>query len=182
MNAIKQLKQDAADKRDAAIRAAKLEYNETVQKIAELDARLKGQARPRPTQKTKIADIIWSVLPGDRTFTLTDVMGALEAAEPERRWVKQSVYVNLNRFLKAGAIKRVKRSGHKQPAVFAMPEVDVECDKTMLDWAKQIDGWESTPAVELMVKMTEAGYQMESEPTRAVRSLERELKKIIETH
>ncbi len=101
-------------------------------------------------------------------------MGALEAAEPEKRWVKHSAYV-LNRFMKAGAIKGVKYSGHMQPAVFAMPDLDVECEKTMIEWAKEIEGWETMPAVELMVKMTEAGYEMEVAPKDAVRSLEREL-------
>lgn len=175
MNAIKQLKQEAAAKRDTAIQVAKTEYNETVQKIAELETRLKGERRPRPTRTTKIADIIWSILPSDKTFTLNDVLGALEAAEPDRRWVKQSVYVALNRFLKAGAIKRIKRSGHKQAAVFALPEVQMPEAKTMLDWAKEVDGWADMKPVELMVRMVENGYEMESEPTRAVRSLERAL-------
>ena len=139
------MKQEAAAKRDAAIKAAKTEYNETVQKIAEVESRLKGERRPRPgtrSSKPRIADIIWSVLPDEKTFTLTDVLGWLEAAQPDRRWVKQSAYVALNRFLKAGAIKRIKHAGRGQPAVFALPDVDIPEAKTMMDWAKEVDGWQ----------------------------------------
>jgi hypothetical protein len=85
------------------------------------------------TRNTKIADIIWSVLPGDKTFTLNDVLGWLEAADPDRRWVRQSLYVNLNRFLTLGSIKRVSYARPGNPALFAMPDVETPEAKTMLE-------------------------------------------------
>ena len=47
----------------------------------------------------------------------------------------------------------------------------------MLDWAKEVEGWQDLQPVELMVKMTEAGYEMEVAPKDAVRSLQRVLQK-----
>ena len=168
----------AAKKRDKAIKAAKLEYNETIQKIAELEARLKTTRTPRPgarAGKPKLADLVYEAIPDDKPFTLNDLIGTLKAKHPERNWIKQSVNVAVNRFLKAGAIKRIAHAGHKRAAVFALPEVDLPEAKTMLDWAKGIEGWREMEPVELMVKMTEAGFQMEVAPKDAVRSLEKEL-------
>lgn len=62
-------------------------------------------------------------------------------------------------------------------ALFALPDVQVETEKTMLDWAKEVEGWQDLQPVELMVKMTEAGYEMEVAPKDAVRSLQRVLQK-----
>ena len=179
MNAFKTIRERAAKKRDAAIKAAKLEYSETIQRIAELETRLNGERRPRPKAKTKLADLIYSVLPDDTTFTLTDVVGFVTAADPDRKFSKQTVYTNLNRFLKSGAIKRVAHAGHKRAAVFALSDVEVESAKTMIEWAKEVEAWQDLEPVEIMVRMVENGYEMEVEPPDAVRSLERELKKLI---
>ena len=48
----------------------------------------------------------------------------------------------------------------------------------MLDWAREVEGWEDMKPVEIMVAMTEAGYQMEVPPNEAVKSLGRALNKI----
>ena len=68
---------------------------------------------------------------------------------------------------------------HNKPALFAMPELDIECEKTMLDWAKEIEGWEDLEPVEIMVRMVENGYEMQVAPNDAVRSLEKEIVKIV---
>lgn len=49
----------------------------------------------------------------------------------------------------------------------------------MLDWAKEVEGWQDLEPVELMVKMTENGYEMEVAPKDAVRSLSRQLAKCL---
>ena len=79
--------------------------------------------------------------------------------------------------LHAGSIKRVRRATAGKSALFALIDYDAPEAKTMLDWAKDVEGWETMKPVELMVRMTEAGYALESEPNRAVASLERELSK-----
>ena len=176
----KELREIAAKKRDKAIKTIKAEYNETIQKIAEVEARLR-EPRKRPNArpgKPRIADKIFEALPTDKTFTLNDVMGTLKASHPDRKWNRQSVYVVINRLMKQGAIKQISRAGHKRAAVYALADTPFEPAKTMLDWAKEVEGWETMKPVELMVKMTEAGYEMEVAPPDAVRSLERELSKI----
>ena len=84
--------------------------------------------------------------------------------------------MTLSRLLKAGDIKRVRYAKNGGSALFALPSVEVETEKTMLDWAKEVEGWQDLEPVELMVKMTENGYQMEVSPRDAVRSLARQIK------
>ena len=180
MITFQELRRIATKKKNAAIKAIKAEYSETIQKIAELEARLKAPRKPRPNAragKPRIADLVYESLPDDKPFTLNDVLGILEASHPERDWKRHSVYVALNRFLKQGAIKRIAHSGHKRAAIFALPSVPLEPAKTMLDWAKEIEGWQGMEPVKLMVKMTENGYQMEVAPKDAVQSLKRQLEK-----
>ena len=62
-----------------------------------------------------------------------------------------------------------------QAAVFALPDVQIPESKTMLDWAKDVEEWQGMPAVEIMVAMVENGYELQSEPAQAVRSLKREM-------
>ena len=104
-------------------------------------------------------------------------MGTLKASHPDRDWNRQSVYVVINRLMRQGAIKQISRAGHKRAAVYALPDTPFEPAKTMLDWAKEVEGWETMEPVELMVKMTEAGYEMECEPKDAVYRLKRKLLK-----
>lgn len=180
MDNFKQLREIAAKKRDDAIKAAKTEFNETSQKIAELETRLKTKRMPRPNARAgrpKLADLVYEAMPDDRTFTLDDLLGVLNANHPERKWIKQSVNVAVNRFLKAGAIKRIAFAGHKRKAEFALPDTPFEPVKTMLDWARDVEGWETMQPVELMVRMTELGYELEVPPKDAVKSLEREILK-----
>ncbi len=65
MNEFRKLREAAAAKLDAAIKSAKAEHAVTIQKIAELEDRIKGKRTPRPNAKprTTLADTIYSVLP-----------------------------------------------------------------------------------------------------------------------
>ncbi len=183
MNHFQQLREIAAKKKDSAIQAAKLEYNETIQRIAELETRLKGERRPPRKNShcghTKLADLIYSVLPDDRVFSLDDVIGLVNAADPARKFSRQTIYTNLNRLLHSGDIKRVRFAGHKSTALFAMPGVEVPV-KSMADWAIEVlkDAGKPMKAVEILVSMTEKGFGMTTaSPANSVASLERELKK-----
>ena len=180
MNEFRTLRETAASKRDAAIKAAKKEYAITVEKIAELEGRLKGRRKPRAkaSPKTTLADLIYAQLPDDRTFSVDDVCGLVKNAEPDRERTRATIITNLNRMARAGSIKRVRMATTGKPVLYAMPDLDVPKARTMLDWAKDVEGWETMKPVELMVKMVENGYEMEAEPRRAVASLEREISKI----
>ena len=176
MNEFRTLREVAAAKRDAAIKRAKNEYSLTVQKIAELESRIGPKRRPRGNaKKSTLADLIYSVLPDDRTFTIDDVCGLVKDAEPERERSKATISTNVNRMLHAGSIKRVRRSTAGKPAIFSLIDYDAPEARTMLDWARDVDGWEDMKPVEVMVAMTEAGYQMEASPISAVSRLKREL-------
>ena len=183
MNEFRTLREVAAAKRDAAIKRAKDEYSLTVQKIAELESRIGPKRRPRGNaKKPTLADLIYSVLPDDRTFTIDDVCGLVKQAEPGRDRTRATISTNVNRMLHARAIKRVRRATAGKPALFALIDYDAPEARTMLDWAKEVEGWETMEPVELMVKMTEAGFEMNSEPSSAVKSLERELEKLELSH
>jgi len=159
--------------------AAKKEYNETIRKIGEISSRLTGNKVRQSSRRSKptLVDLIFDNLPDDRAFTQCDVAGILDA-HSERKYAKSSINMTISRMLKAGDIKRVQYATKDKPAMYALPQVNVECEKTMIQWAQQVNGWETMEPVELMVKMTEIGYEMECEPKRAVASLIRELKKL----
>lgn len=176
MNEFRKLREVAAAKRDAAIKVAKAEHALTVQKIAELESRIGHKRRPRGNaKKPTLADLIYSVLPDDRTFTIDGVHGLLRDAEPGREISRATINTNLNRMLHAGSIKRVRRATAGKSALFALIDYDAPEAKTMLDWAREVKGWEDMKPVEIMVAMTESGYQMECPPNEAVRRLLREL-------
>ena len=101
MNEFRRLREVVAAKRDAAIKAAKDEHALTVQKIAELESRIRGTRRPRANAKPKttLADLIFSVLPDDRRFTIDDVHGFVKSAEPDRERTKATISTNVNRML-----------------------------------------------------------------------------------
>ena len=179
MNEFRILREVAAGKRDAAIRAAKKEYAITVEKIAELEGRIKGRRKPRAKArpKTTLADLIYAQLPDDRTFSVDDVHGLVKNAEADRERSRATIITNLNRMARAGSIKRVRIATAGKPVLYAMPDLDVPEARTMIDWANDVEGWQEMKPVELMVKMVENGYEMEVEPRHAVASLEREISK-----
>ena len=179
MEAFKQLREIAAKKRDDAIKRAKDEYRAAIGQIAKLETDLRPrQERGCKKRKIRLIDLIHDNLPTDRAFSFADVVGILESIPDARTYAKSSINMTISRLLKAGDIKRVRYAGHQKAALFALPDVGVETQKTMLEWAKEVDGWHNLEPVELMVRMTEAGYEMQSEPKVAVRSLTREMSKL----
>lgn len=173
MNEFSKLREAAASKRDAAIDAAKREYSITIQKIAELQGRFTGTRKPRARAKPKttLADLIYAQLPDDRTFSVNDVHGLVKNAEPDRERTRATIITNLNRMARAGSIKRVRMATTGKPVLYAMADFDEPKARTMIDWAKDVEGWATMKSVELMVKMVENGYEMEVSPKDAVRML-----------
>lgn len=179
MDTFKQLREIAAKKRDDAIDRAKADYRAAIEQIAKLETDLRPR-QPRGTKKRKIrlVDLIHDNLPTDRAFSFADVTGILESIPNARSYAKGSINMTISRLLKAGDIKRVRYAGHGKSALYALPDVNIDGEKTMLEWAREVDGWRDMDPVELMVKMTEAGYEMEVEPSKAVASLDREVGKL----
>ena len=180
MDTFKQLRDAAAAKRDAAIKSAKIEFSITIEKIAELEGRIKGRRKPRAKAKPKttLADLIYAQLPDDRTFSVDDVCGLVSNAEPDRKRSRATIITNLNRMARAGAIKRVRLAKAGKPVLYSMPDCDATEARTMIDWAMQVEGWQTMEPVELMVRIVENGFIMESHPNESVRSLDREITKL----
>ena len=165
-----ELRDIAAAKRDNLIKAAKDEYAETIKRISDLETRLSTHPKRRGARSNRIRliDVIYDNLPTDRAFSFADVYGIIESKG--KQYAKSSINMTISRLLKVGDIKRVRLAKTGIPALFALPHVEVESAKTMLDWATEIDGWRDMEPVELMVRMVENGYEMDSPPKDAVRS------------
>lgn len=120
MNTFYELKQIAKRKRDNAINQARREYDSAMEKIAELEAVLNNQPiRKRKNsraEKGTLADLLFQLLPDDKTVTVTDVCGLIRAADPDRAFTVPTIRTILNRMKHEGVIKQVSDAGGKRRA------------------------------------------------------------------
>jgi len=181
MNHFQELKRIAAAKRDKAIRQARREYDETIQRIAELEGvlRNKPQRRRRNARKETLTDLIYRLLPDDKPVSVNDVCGLIRSEDPDRTFTVPTIRTILNRMKQEGQIKQVADAGGTRRALFALPDAKYNPAKTMTAWAREVIEANGGPmqAVEIMVAMTEAGYEMQAPPAESVKHLERELRK-----
>lgn len=181
MNAFENLRKIAVAKRDKAFKHARDEYNDTIRKIAELESKLTG-SRIRPKSKMDngtLPDIIFHAAPANRPFSIEDACGFIRAADPDRKFTKASVNTTVNRMKNEGVLKHIAAAkGKNQVALYALADADCQPQqKLLIDWAHQILESNEGPmkAVEIMVAMTENGYEMQSPPAKCVKRLERVL-------
>ena len=172
-----ELRQIAARKRDSVITEARDDYKRSITEIARLEQHLIGEIRaerPKRHNKRKLQDLIVAILPGDCSFTINDVCGFIEGADPDRTFNKQTVRMVLHRLHKEGTITRLSDASGSRRVIYAVPGFIAPADPSLGDWAKRILGESGKPmkAVEIMVAMTEAGYEMECSPKDAVHHLE----------
>lgn len=179
MDAIKILRQRAADKRDQAIKAARDEHKRASRLIDQIAAtiapeppvvRHRGPNRPKP-----IIELIEAVIPRDKPFTVADIMAALKAAEPERDFHVATVRSFIPRLMERGVFRKVCRGlgGH---VYYAAPE----CETTygplealnIVDAARLILE-ESGPltSAEIVVTLKERGYRPDDDPRILLRTL-----------
>lgn len=178
-----QLRDAALKRRDDAIKAAKQEYDENLRKIAELETTLFGRSYKNKLVRTRersFKNLIFENLPNSE-FTIDEVCGILASVAPERNIIKHSVTTIINRFKREGRVKQTQFAGHKRKAKFALPHIGVPEVKTMAQWAKEVindnGGDRPMKPVEILLEMSERGYQMDVPPVDAVKSLVREMKK-----
>jgi hypothetical protein len=82
------LRARAKERRDQAIRVARLEYEQAMSQIAELENRLLDRGKP----KVKLlVDCVRQVMPTTEPFTIQQLMEALEALDPARIWKRVAV-------------------------------------------------------------------------------------------
>jgi len=71
MDAYETLRTQAAQRRDAAIKAARIEYRQAIRRISQLQHDLAGvvyqQTKPKPAKPKILVELISDVMPRDRT-------------------------------------------------------------------------------------------------------------------
>jgi len=176
MDKFKQLIETARAKRDAAIQKAREDYRSTVQQIKAIQATLeprnsslKGRPKPAVPLRAKIYDAI----PKDSHFTVLDVANWMELEHADH----QIIRTTLDRMIKRGEVKRVRRGRSRTPAVFAVSEYGppvAKCDDlTMVQFAELVLREIGRPMsiVSLVVEMLERGYDAKSGEAVMLKSL-----------
>lgn len=161
MDAFKELRRQAREKRDKAVNKARTEYDSALVRIASLEQDILGQDT---SSHTTIASCINSVIPTDRTFTNQEIMASLEAMDDTRQWRKRSVDNHIIRLREKGIVRRVKRSQGDNPAIYARSDFDTDGgpleDMTLIEVLEKVmAGREPMRIMELMMATLEAGYQ-----------------------
>ena len=114
-----ELRKLARDKRDAAIKTARDEYETTLKEINQLQRTLiplKPSLKGQPKPEVPLRAEIMNVAPKHSTFTVKDILTLLNLPESEFARVRTT----FDRIIKYGEIKRVKRGRRNIPAVFAV--------------------------------------------------------------
>jgi hypothetical protein len=171
MDAIRLLRQRAADKRDKAVKAARDEFRKTARLLDELQDRVGTAPEPprrRQNQPRPIVELIAAVIPKDRTFTLSDVLGLLQAAEPGRQFHIPSVRSLFPDLVKAGTIRKVRRAanGCVHWAAAECEVQDTPIAALSIADAAAVVLEESGPlsAAEIVVSLKERGYRPDADP------------------
>ena len=118
MDDFSEMRRLARAKRDEAFKAARLEYEATLESINDLQKRLtkkpslKGRPKPIVPLRVQIMDVI----PNDRTWTVYELLKWLDRPETDKPMVRTT----LDRLRKRGDIRRLRRGRNNIPALFAV--------------------------------------------------------------
>jgi hypothetical protein len=182
MDAFISLRQQAADKRDAAIKVARNEFRATLRQIEQLRFTL-GDAIPTPRDNgaRTIPAIVLEVMPRDKTFTVEDIMKRLAVAEPARQFKIGSVRIVLRDLSGQGRLRKVCRTVGGI-VHWAHPDCDVAYGPidamTIVDAARQVLE-ESGPLspTEIVVNLKERGYREDADPRMLLQTLREAIKR-----
>jgi len=187
MNTFAELRRLAEVKRDEAIQEAKSEYLATLAGIADLENKLASKPVPAPRPKTSrthpLIDLVFDSLPQDRPFTLVDVVAAMKAADPDRKFSTPSVRTNIHRLIKQRAVKRVRHAVAHGCSIYAVAELDLEESPfgvmTQIQVAEQVlrELGKPVDALTLLFALQERGFQADSDEKTAMNSLSRGMAK-----
>lgn len=160
MESITELRRLARERRDKAISQAKKQYAATLARVAAVEQDLLGH---QPSDHRCMSDIIEQAIPKDRQFTTGDVLAALQAMEPDRRWYLRTITNQIARLKSKGYIKRLRRPTRTTPAIYACVDSDaakaaVE-QKTLVEAAVEALEGTAMNATELSLAVLAAGYQ-----------------------
>lgn len=112
----------ARNKRDAAVRAARANYQQELRAIQRLRNSLEGitPVRGAPAQgvgpkRKSVADLVRKILPPPgNQFTLVDIIQAVRLVDASRRYRRDSMRTLFAQLRNEGLIKRVQRLGKGQ--------------------------------------------------------------------
>jgi hypothetical protein len=177
MDAIKILRQRAADKRDRAIKTARSEFQRVARMLDELDQALGRETPPRTRHTAHQSNLalIAELMPKDKTFTIQDILGLLEAAHPDRSFPAATIRSEFSSLIDRGIIRRVRKA-----ATGIVHWAAAECEVTdepiaamsMADAAEVILGEVGAlTATELVVALKERGYRPDDGPRVMLNSL-----------
>ncbi|HEY2414667.1 MAG TPA: hypothetical protein VGI40_20650, partial [Pirellulaceae bacterium] len=111
MDAYEQLRNQAAQKRDAAILLARKEYRNSLRRIDDLRNSLCGAQPVRKRSHCRpLIELMIESLPRDRAFTFSDVLESMEALESSRTFNETSVRTLLPKLETQGIIRRVSKN------------------------------------------------------------------------
>lgn len=148
MNEKSKLRAAAKERFDAAIAKAKADYDAELARIDKL----------HPSLFACVKDAV----PHDRLFTIEDIVAALKSRHPGRDWKRQSVVVYVSQMASDGLIRRIRKPGGKDAAVYASTEYEGELPPfygmTLREIVASMLAERNMNATELTVAILEAGY------------------------
>lgn len=179
MDAYQLLRQQAAEKRDSIIRAARGEYRRALREIEALRRGIDAEPLTPKLAGTNqaIMEKIRDLMPKDRAFTVRDIADLLTQANPGRTFRPMTLRYFFPRMQKRGTISKVGRniSGEILWAAVGVQVVEAPGGaEVMIDMAEKVlrEHGPMTP-LEVVVKMQERGYRPKSDPRRLVGWLRR---------
>ena len=163
MDDFNQMRELARAKRDEAIKTARLEYEATLESINDLQKRLtkKPSQKGKPKPIVPLRVLIIEAVPADRTFTVPELLKWLERPDTDKTIVRST----LDKMIKRGDIRRLRRGRNNIPALFAVSSYgpkdlglnglsQIEAARlVMQELGKPVD------LTTLVVEMLERGYE-----------------------
>jgi hypothetical protein len=184
MDPFKILRQQAATKRDAAVKAARAEYRNSCRLIDELAQSLpvKPATVRRRNGRQPIIELIADVMPKDKAFTIRDIMEGLRLAHPLREFHEPTVRTFFSRLIEQGMIRKL-RKGDRGFILWAAAGSQL-ADDGPLSALSIADATETVlrsrgplKATELVVAIQEQGYRSGANPRKLLNSLKQAYKR-----
>ena len=180
MDPIAAIKKRAEEKRDYAIRLARQVYqHRDVMAIEALDRALPLQAIPEPTAThavTNTISFIEMLIPADRPFTVTDMLGWLQATQPRQRFHETTVRTYVSRLCSRGILKKLYKNGRNYTqwvASDAFKKLGPIEAKPLVELVVEIPNTAGQPmrTCEIALALKDSGYLVDVQPATVSRSV-----------
>jgi hypothetical protein len=184
MDALEQLRKQAAQKRDEAIQAARDEYQRNLRTISELGLRLGHKIktfRGTPAKRI-ICDLILDYMPKDRPFSHREIVATLRKAAPGRQFQEPTIRTMFKKLADDGKVRRIRKGDHGF-MLWAAPDCPVEDQGPMasmsLPEAAEYVLKDRGPlrSVEIVLAVQELGYRADSDQRTMMSGVSQALKR-----